>query len=575
VALPRLQRRAQPAGTASLDLLARLLAARGVDPSQGLKLQSGDLIPPVSMRGLPEATVRLADAMEAQEHILVVGDYDADGATSTALLLLGLRAMGFAGADFLVPNRFEYGYGLTPEIVRVAAVREPRPTLLITVDNGISSTDGVAVAAELGMDVLVTDHHLPGEQIPAACAILNPNQPGCAFPSKCLAGVGVVFYLLCGLRAELRQRDWFVSRGVAEPRLAELLDLVALGTVADVVPLDANNRILVHQGLLQLRKGRGRPGVRALLQAAGRQSARVTSADLGFYAGPRLNAAGRLQDMSLGIRCLMEEDPLKARDMAAELDALNRQRRSIEDDMQREALELLDTEAVADDARWGLSLYRPEWHQGVVGLVASRLKERLHRPVFAFAPAADGELKGSGRSIRGLHMRDVLASIHARDPQLITRFGGHAMAAGLSLPEAHFPRFAEAFDDEVRRVLDPAALEGVLETDGELPPAEFTLPNAQLLREAAPWGQHFPEPLFDGVFRLHEQRLVGEKHLRIGVSPLADPTLVLEGIAFNIDTGNWPDHAVQRVHLAYRLDVNEYRGKSTVQLLVVRIERAD
>ena len=575
MALPRLQRRAQPAAATSLDLLARLLAARGVDPSQGLKLQSGDLIPPVSMRGLPEATARLADAMEAREHILVVGDYDADGATSTALLLLGLRAMGFAGADFLVPNRFEYGYGLTPEIVRVAAVREPRPTLLITVDNGISSADGVTEAAALGMDVLVTDHHLPGEQIPAACAILNPNQPGCAFPSKCLAGVGVVFYLLCGLRAELRQRDWFVSRGFAEPRLAELLDLVALGTVADVVPLDANNRILVHQGLLQLRKGRGRPGVLALLQAAGRQTARVTSADLGFYAGPRLNAAGRLQDMSLGIRCLMEEDPLKAREMAGELDALNRQRRSIEDEMQREALDLLDAETVVDDPRWGLSLYRPEWHQGVVGLVASRLKERLHRPVFAFAPAADGELKGSGRSIRGLHMRDVLASIHARDPQLITRFGGHAMAAGLSLPEAHFPRFAEAFDDEVRRVLDPAALEGVLETDGELPPAEFTLPNAQLLREAAPWGQHFPEPLFDGVFRLHEQRIVGEKHLRIGVSPLADPALVLEGIAFNIDTVVWPDPAVQRVHLAYRLDVNEYRGKSTVQLLVVRIESAD
>lgn len=571
----RLQRRAQPSVAASLDLLSRLLAARGVDPSQGLKLQNGDLIPPISMRGLPEATMRLADAIEAQESVLVIGDYDADGATSTALLLLGLRAMGFGGADFLVPNRFEFGYGLTPEIVRVAAVRAPRPSLLITVDNGISSVEGVEEASRLGMDVLVTDHHLPGEVIPAAFAILNPNQPGCEFPSKYLAGVGVVFYLLCGLRAELRQRGWFVTRSLTEPRLAELLDLVALGTVADVVPLDANNRILVHQGLLQLRTGKGRPGVRALLQAAGREAARVTSADLGFYAGPRLNAAGRLQDMSLGIRCLIEEDPLKARAMAAELDALNRQRRQIEDGMQREALALLEEEIPGDEARWGLCLYRPEWHQGVVGLVASRLKERLNRPVIAFAPAADGELKGSARSIRGLHMRDVLAAIHAREPQLISRFGGHAMAAGLSLAAAHYPRFAEAFDEEVRRVLDPAALQGVLETDGELPAAEFTLPNAQLLREAAPWGQHFPEPLFDGVFRLLEQRIVGEKHLRISVSPETEPVLVLGGIVFNADTEIWPDPAVQRVRIAYRLDVNEYRGKRSLQLLVVHIERAD
>ncbi len=575
MALERLQRRAQPLAAASLDLLPRLLAARGVDPSEGLKLQSGDLIPPVSLLGLVEATSRLADAMAADESVLVIGDYDADGATSTALLLLGLRALGFGGADFLVPNRFEFGYGLTPEIVRVAATREPRPTLLITVDNGISSVEGVDEARRLDMDVLVTDHHLPGDLIPAACAILNPNQPGCAFPSKYLAGVGVVFYLLCGLRAELRQRGWFSARGLAEPRLAELLDLVALGTVADVVPLDANNRILVHQGLLQLRKGRGRPGVRALLQAAGREPARVTSADLGFYAGPRLNAAGRLVDMALGIRCLMEDDPLKARAMAAELDTLNRQRRQIEDGMQRDAVELLDREIPDTDARWGFCLYRPEWHQGVVGLVASRLKERLHRPVIAFAPSAEGELKGSARSIRGLHMRDVLASIHAREPELIGRFGGHAMAAGLTLAEAKYPRFAEAFDEEVRRVLDPAALQGVLETDGELPPAEFTLPNAQLLREAAPWGQHFPEPLFDGVFRLLEQRIVGEKHLRLAVSPESDPALRLEGIAFNADTGLWPDTTVQRARLAYRLDVNEYRGRSSLQLLVVQIERAD
>ena len=572
MAQQRLQRRAQPAGVEGLDLLTRLLAARGVDPAEGLRLQMRDLLLPASMKGLPEAAIRVADAMASRERLLVVGDYDADGATSTALLLLGLRAMGFDGGDFLVPSRFTYGYGLTTELVRVAAALEPRPSLLITVDNGISSVEAVEEARALGMDVVVTDHHLPGESVPAACAIVNPNQPGCDFPSKCLAGVGVVFYLLGALRAELRARGWFASRALAVPNLADFLDLVALGTVADVAALDANNRVLVHQGLLQLRKGRGRPGIRALLAMAGREPARATTADLGFQAGPRLNAAGRLDDMSLGIRCLMEEDPVAARAMAAQLDTLNRQRRQIEDDMQREALQLLDREYTTDEGRWGVCLYQPEWHQGVVGLVASRLKERLHRPVIAFAPAGEGQLKGSARSIRGLHMRDVLAAIDARHPQLMGRFGGHAMAAGLSLPEVHYARFAEAFDAEVRRVLDPAALQGVLETDGELPPSEFTQPNASLLREAAPWGQHFPEPVFDGVFHLHEQRIVAEKHLKLVVSPASDAGLRLEGIAFNVDTAAWPDHAAQRARLAYRLDVNEYRGRRSLQLQVAQIE---
>lgn len=572
MASPRLQRRALPATAGATDLLTRLYVARGVDVAQGLQLQLASLLSPVSLLGLAAATGRLADAIDRDEVVLVVGDYDADGATSTALLLLGLRAMGFHGADFLVPNRFEFGYGLTPEIVEVAAAREPRPALLITVDNGISSIAGVAKAATFGIDVLVTDHHLPGEQLPAACAILNPNQPGCSFPSKYLAGVGVVFYLLGALRAELRRRGWFEMRALQEPKLAELLDLVALGTVADVVPLDANNRILVQQGLLRLRAGRGRPGVRALLQVAGREPSRVTSADLGFFAGPRLNAAGRLDDMSWGIRCLLEDDPLRAREMAAALDGMNRQRRQIESGMQLEALALLDKDAAVVDSRWGVCLYRPEWHQGVVGLVASRIKERLHRPVIAFAPAGDGELKGSARSIRGLHVRDALAAVDAREPGLIVRFGGHAMAAGLSLAAADYARFAAAFDIEVRRVLDPAALQGVLETDGELPPADFTLPNAELLREAAPWGQHFPEPLFDGVFRLHEQRLVGEKHLRLTVSPESDPTLRLQGIAFNVDTAVWPDPATARAHLAYRLDVNEYRGNRSLQLLIEHVE---
>ncbi len=574
MALQRLQRRELPAATGDIDLLGRLFAARGVDPAEGLKLQIGDLIPPATMLGLPEAAVRLADAMAADEHLLVVGDYDADGATSTALLLLGVRAMGYGRGDFLVPSRFTFGYGLTTELVRVAAQRDPRPSLLITVDNGISSAEAVEEARRFGMDVLVTDHHLPGEVIPAAFAIVNPNQPGCAFPSKCLAGVGVVFYLLGALRAELRRRDWFSARGLPVPNLAEFLDLVALGTVADVAPLDANNRVLVHQGLLQLRKGRGRPGIRALLQVAGREPARVTTTELGFHAGPRLNAAGRIDDMSLGICCLMESDPSKARDMAMRLDTLNRQRRQIEDEMQREAVDLLEQDFGADEARWGISLYRPEWHQGVVGLVASRVKERLHRPVIAFAPAGDGSLKGSARSIRGLHMRDVLAAIDAREPGLMGRFGGHAMAAGLSLPETHYGRFAEAFDREVRRVLDPAALQGVLETDGELPPAEFTLPNAQLLREAAPWGQQFPEPLFDGVFHVHEQRILKDKHLKLVVSPETDPRLRLEAIAFNVDTEAWRGERVQQARLAYRLEMNEYGGRRSLQLQVTQIEPA-
>jgi single-stranded-DNA-specific exonuclease len=556
-------------------LLARLYAARGVTEPAELSLELASLHPPASLRGLVEAALRLATACERDEPVLVVGDYDADGATSTALALLGLRALGFGRVDFLVPNRFEYGYGLTPEIVALAHTRSA-PRLIVTVDNGMSSVAGVEAARERGIDVVVTDHHLPGETVPAACAIVNPNQAGCTFPSKSLAGVGVMFYVLGAVRAELRGRGWFAARGRTEPKLAELLDLVALGTVADVVALDANNRILVQQGLRRIRAGQGRPGIRALLEVAGRDWRRATSTDLGFVAGPRLNAAGRLDDMSFGIRCLLEDDPIAARAMAAELDAMNRARREIEAGMQREALALVEEAAAeGDDLPWGLSLYRPEWHQGVVGLVAARLKERHHRPVIAFAPAADGELKGSGRSIEGFHLRDALAAIDARHPGLMKRFGGHAMAAGVALGEADFARFAVAFDTEVRRSLASEAMAAVLESDGELAQEEFTLEAAETLREAGPWGQRFPEPLFDGEFLLREQRVVGERHLRLQLSPAGAPGLRLAAIAFGVDTARWPDPYVTRARLAYRLDVNEYRGNRALQLRVEQIEALD
>ena len=412
--------------------LTRIYAARGIDDPAALDLHLDRLHPPAAMRDLDVAARRLADALSAGEAILIVSDYDADGATGTALMLLALRAMGCSSVDFLVPNRFDYGYGLSPEIVELAATLDP--ALIVTVDNGIASIAGVEAAARHGIEVLITDHHLPGARLPAACAIVNPNQSGCDFPSKHLAGVGVVFYLMSALRGVLRERGWFGARSVEEPKLAQFLDLVALGTVADVVALDHNNRILVEQGLRRIRAGRARPGITALLEVAGRTVERTVSTDLGFVVGPRINAAGRLDDMAYGIRCLVEDDPARARAMASELDALNRERREIEAGMQQEALQLLDEELLGDsELRWGLCLFRPEWHQGVVGLVASRIKERHHRPVIAFAPGGDGELKGSARSIPGFHLRDALAAIDARNPGLIVRFGGHAMAAGLTL----------------------------------------------------------------------------------------------------------------------------------------------
>ncbi|MEL5451424.1 single-stranded-DNA-specific exonuclease RecJ [Serratia bockelmannii] len=547
-------------------LLRRLYALRGVQAEQELERGVKGMLPWQQLDGIDDAVGLLQQALADGRRIMVVGDFDADGATSTALTVLALRSMGGAAVDYLVPNRFEDGYGLSPEVVEQAAARGAE--LIVTVDNGISSHAGVDVAHAKGMQVLVTDHHLPGETLPAAEAIVNPNLRGCGFPSKSLAGVGVAFYLMLALRTRLRDSGWFEQRALAMPNLAELLDLVALGTVADVVPLDANNRILVYQGLNRIRAGKCRPGIRALLEVANRDARQLAANDLGFALGPRLNAAGRLDDMSIGVALLLSDDIAQARMLANDLDALNQTRREIEQGMQVEALQLCDQlERTSTELPYGLAMYHPEWHQGVVGILASRIKERFHRPVIAFAPAGDGILKGSGRSVPGLHMRDALERLDMLNPGLMMKFGGHAMAAGLSLEEAKFDEFRQRFGELVGEWLDPTMLEGVIWSDGELAMQELSLTTAELLREGGPWGQAFPEPTFDGKFRILQQRLVGEKHLKLMVEPLGGGPL-LDGIAFNVDTTLWPDSSVREVELAYKLDVNEFRGNRNVQLLI-------
>jgi len=547
-------------------LLTRLYAARGVQSQAELDKSLARLIPYQQLKGIDAAVDLLVVALEQRQRILIVGDFDADGATASTVGMLGLRLLGAAHVDYLVPNRFEYGYGLTPEIVEVALTRTPQ--LLITVDNGISSIEGVAAAKKAGLNVLVTDHHLPGSELPAADAIVNPNQPGCEFPSKALAGVGVIFYVLIALRARLNSLGWYQNSKA--PIIAELLDLVALGCVADVVPLDANNRILVHQGLERIRAGRARPGLKAILEVAKRDHTRITSTDLGFILGPRLNAAGRLDDMSLGIECLLTDDANAARDMAVQLDEMNQDRKSIEQGMQREALAQLK-DLTVENLPFGLCLFDPQWHQGVIGILASRLKERYFRPTFAFADAGDGMLKGSGRSVPGFHIRDALSVVAAQHPELISKYGGHAMAAGLTLPEANFPLFSQAFDAEVRRQLCEDDLTGRMLSDGSLAVEEFHLELARALRNAGPWGQHFPEPLFHGVFQLVEQRIVGERHLKV-VLKTECGSVKLDGIAFGIDRDVWPNPTIRWVELAYKLDLNEFRGNETVQLMIAHIE---
>ena len=550
-------------------VLRRVYAGRQVGSEQDLDHGLRCLLSPESLKDIGVAVDLLEAALREQQRILIVGDFDADGATSSALMVAGLRAMGAASVDFLVPNRFDFGYGLTPEIVAVAAERSPQ--LLITVDNGISSVAGVAAARAAGMRVLVTDHHLPGRELPAADAIVNPNQPGDPFPSKHLAGVGVAFYVLMALRARLRDSGWFRSRGLAEPNLAEFLDLVALGTVADLVPLDRNNRVLVHQGIQRIRCGGGRPGIRALLEVAGRNPARLVAADFGFAVGPRLNAAGRLDDMSLGIECLLCAEPESAREWAGQLDALNRERREIEAQMKTSALQHLDAmQLPADELPSGLCLYDPDWHQGVIGILASRIKEQFDRPVIAFASAGDGTLKGSARSVPGLHIRDALDAIAVRHPELLNKFGGHAMAAGLSLDETALPAFRAAFAEELDRRLERNGLQGVLYSDGELSAQDLSLELSEALRSAGPWGQEFPEPLFDGEFTLLRQRIVGGSHLKMTLR-CADGDRPLDAIAFNQSDGQALREG-QQLRLAYRLDSNEYRGMLGLQLVVDLIQ---
>ena len=554
-------------------LLARLYVARGIENTDEISHEMGRLLDFRLLLGIDKAVERLIHALGEQQRILILGDFDADGATSTALAVSALTALGAKHVDYLVPNRFEYGYGLTPEIVAVAAKRSP--DLIITVDNGISSCEGVAAANANGIDVLITDHHLPGPELPQAVAMVNPNQHGDLFPSKHLAGVGVIFYTMLALRSALRDSDWFIQQQIPEPNMAEFLDLVALGTVADVVVLDRNNRILVQQGLRRIRAGKHRIGIAALLRVAERDYRTILAADLGFAIAPRLNAAGRLEDMTLGIACLLCQDPPEAQAMAKRLDELNLERRQIEKDMHLQAVAALSKLRLDTELPVGLCLLDESWHQGVIGILAGRLKDMLHRPVIVFTRISPHELKASARSVAGLHIRDVLDSIAAHHPGLLIKFGGHAMAAGLSLRSSDYPRFCQVFNEEVSRHLSQEDLQHRLLTDGDLPDDCLHLETAEILRDAGPWGQGFAEPLFDGVFQLLEQRIVGQNHLKMRlnfVGAASDSRQSLDAIAFQVDLEQWPNYRCAQVHIAYRLDINEFRGLRKLQLLVEHLE---
>lgn len=556
--------------------LCRAYQARGVNSLEELEYTLARLATSQQLKGVAAASKILADAVQNQRRILIVGDFDCDGATSTSVATLALKMMGAASVDYLVPNRFEYGYGLTPEIVEVA--KEFRPDVLVTVDNGIASCEGVAAANKLGISVVVTDHHLPGNELPDADAIVNPNQPGCDFISKATAGVGVIFYVMSDLRRELRAQNWFSRASIAEPNLASLLDLVALGTIADVVPLDGNNRILVEQGIRRIRAGKARPGILALIDVAGKDYRNLAASDLGFVVGPRLNAAGRLDDMSIGIECLLCDDPLTARQIAHRLDELNQERKQIEGEMKAHASVLVDelnqssSDGDANDLPWGMCLYDETWHQGVIGILASRMKEKFHRPVIAFAPADDNciQLKGSARSIAGLHIRDALDRVATRYPSLLSKFGGHSMAAGMTIEGKNYEAFAQAFDEVVREELDESNLEAVIVSDGELAVDELNVNTAEILRKAGPWGQNFLEPIYDGVFEVVQARIVGAKHLKL-LLQVEGADVLIDGIEFNSD---WVGKETQlkKVRLAYRPDVNEFRGRKSLQLMVQYLE---
>lgn len=546
-------------------LLQRIYAARGVSSNEALDYSLNSLARSDGLTDMPAAVSLLEQAIKEQKNILIVGDFDADGATSCAVAVRGLTACGAENVNYLVPNRFEYGYGLTPEIVALAQRRTP--DLIVTVDNGISSVDGVAAARAAGIDVLVTDHHLPGAKLPNANAIVNPNLAGDEFPSKALAGVGVMFYVLMALRAKLRNTNWFKSRGLLEPNLAELLDLVALGTIADVVPLDKNNRVLTSQGLRRIRAGKTVPGIKALIDVAGADQKKLSSTDIGFLIGPRLNAAGRLADMSLGIECLISDDEARCLSIAEKLNQLNIERREIEAEMKDQAIEYVEQLSLdSQDLPAALALFDPDWHQGVVGIVASRIKDRCHRPVIAFARDGSGSMKGSGRSIPGLHLRDLLDVIATRNPGLLSKFGGHAMAAGLTIAETSFEQFNDALKETAAAFIDSTMLEKIFETDGALEEQELTLAMAQSLSLAAPWGQAFPPPTFDNEFEILMRKIVGETHVKLKLK-VRGGSKSIDAIAFNAIEQPWVAEA-ETIRAVYRLEVNEYRGTSSPQLLI-------
>ena len=552
-------------------LIERILLARGITSESELDRTLAKLPSPWLLSGMEDMVSHLLIALNEQQKICIVADFDADGATSCAVAIKGLQLMGAGQVTFVVPNRFEYGYGLTPEIVEL--VKLQNPDVIITVDNGISSIDGVKAAMESGIKVLVTDHHLPGLELPEAAAIVNPNLPDDKFPNKALAGVGVIFYVLLALRSRLRELNWFEAQHIQEPNLAQLLDYVALGTVADVVALEQINRILVHQGLLRIRTGQCHPGLTALVEVSGKNPQALMAADLGFSIGPRLNAAGRMDDMSLGIQCLLTDDPALAKEIALQLDELNNDRREVEAVMKHEAMALLSEMKTLDEHHLpaGVCLFDANWHQGVIGILASRIKDQVHRPVIAFAPAGIDLIKGSARSIPGVHIRDVLSDIAAAHPKILSKFGGHAMAAGLSIKMHDYPPFALAFDEMVSKRLASVDLEQKILSDGELSEQEMTLEMADLLQNAATWGQEFPEPLFDGVFDVIQSRIVGQRHLKLVLrKPAGD--LVIDAIAFFVDR---PEHwlGLRQIRAAYKLDINEFRGNRSVQFIVQYFEK--
>lgn len=569
-----LRREVKPADSLNYlhPVLQRVYAARGIQSAAELDYRWSNLLHYQSLTGIEAATHCLARAVTQQQRLLIVGDFDSDGATSSALAVSALRCFGAQQVDFLVPNRFEYGYGLTPEIVELA-LRTKKPDVIVTVDNGISSHEGVIAAKAAGVKVVITDHHLQAASLPAADAVVNPQQTGDQFPSKHLAGVGVIFYVMLALRRYLQSQAWFESANMTMPNMLQFLDLVALGTVADLVSLDRNNRLLVTQGLQWIKTGKARPGIYALLKLAKREVDHLVASDLSFGVAPRLNAAGRLSDMSLGIACLLERDRNRAHELALQLSQLNEARRSIEDRMKQEAFVILEKLIEKKPLEKGICLFDSRWHQGVIGLLASRLTERLHRPTIIFAEGHQAdELKGSARSITGLHIRDLLERIATRHPLLINKFGGHAMAAGLSLKKASFVEFATIFQHECDQQLGPDSLQATCYTDGELTQQELSLALAELLRyEAGPWGQAFPEPLFEGRFHLLAQRVVGDKHLKMSLASqaLSKP---IDAIAFNVNLSHWPNHRAEWINARYRLGINYYQGRKTVQLIVESLD---